>query len=64
MCSRARVLTQNLCGGGNGGVAEAHIFMTSPAPFGLLSASIISFRNAAHLFVRFRLFPTYLYDSF
>jgi len=50
-------LNQNSCEGGNGLVAEAHILMTSTVLLGLLPASIISFRNAAHLFVRRRLVP-------
>jgi len=59
MLSRACVLNQNLCGGGKGGVVEAHIFMTSPVPCGLLPASFLSIRNAAHLFVGLRPFPIY-----
>ena len=42
MCLRECVLKQNLCGGGNGGVTEAHILMTSPVSSGLLPANIIS----------------------
>ena len=42
MSSRECVLKQNLRVGGNGGVTEAHILMTSLVSSGLLPASIIS----------------------